>query len=196
LIGASILSSIALTFITTTHAAKRAGQNVRAQVAKLQRVKTDLGILALQIPKSWKIQKEDQISHDQNPITTSTLEIEGREFKANLHLMRQARPDSKFASEETIRASLQSDGKALTPKSAEKKMVLERTTGSHRGLRFTLTNAIPKAGEFKVMTKGMMAIDNTLVSYLVLQNEKSHEDAKVMRNAIENLVLETKKKKH
>ena len=129
------------------------------------------GILVLSSPLAWS-QQISQPPKDIAP-TIRFSSTAGQKFKVVITAFWSPANDSSFNSSTKVRSLVDDTVGELKPRLVEKDIpILEFYGGSGPGYYFSVTDKTPGSNEYKYLTQGAIAVDDLLLTFTVLTNEK------------------------
>jgi len=129
------------------------------------------GFLVLKVPAGWRDKLEDQTSNTAPP-TISFGARQGKPFIATVGAQWREKPGDPAPDRESVRQRAQLALESIAPFAVEKDIKLVEFKGAFGpGFRFFATDSAPAPGEYKFMTRGVLAVGELTVMFTILTNE-------------------------
>lgn len=130
------------------------------------------GVLVLSVPSSWS-QQIGQPPEEIAP-TIRFSNPAGRKFEIVLTAFWSPKDDSSFNSSANVRSIVEDTLDDLRPRLDQKKIpIRELRGGSETGYFISAPVKTTAPSDFKFLTQGAVAVEDLLVTFTVLTNEKS-----------------------
>ncbi len=137
--------------------------------------------ISLSIPDGYRINKDENRS-------SPTYEIRGSKDSI---LMVSPYPGVK-GNLDNLQNKIKNDGSELLKNSEEKKLTLitMKKDEERVGFYYTLTDKNPKSGDYKYLTQGSYLIDNGLIYFTFLNNDKESNEFQNILSILNSIKLE------
>jgi hypothetical protein len=130
----------------------------------------DHGSLQLGVSASWK--DELRQPPDSLPQTIVFSQDRGAPFEILITPLWSGKIDSALLNADELKQNVRATADELKSQAVEKVIdVKGLTSGASFGYYFTLTDRVPKPGEFKYMTQGIMRVGDLLIFFTILTND-------------------------
>lgn len=140
------------------------------------------GALELKVPPAW----QETVERTQGlPPTLHFNAREGAQFEVMLTPLWPPRAGTKLAGPEEIKAGVQRSADHAAKQSVERVIQVQALKGKHgAGHYFSATDRKPRAGEYKYMTQGIVALGEVHLGFTILTNDGQEA---VVKDALEML---------
>lgn len=139
----------------------------------------DRGTLVLSSPRAWAQQT------GQTPPTIRFYNSKGPQFVVLITAVWSPTQDSLFNSSAKVRALVEEAAVKLSPQAVECAIPINEIQGTAgRGYYFSVTDKDPGPNEYKYLTQGALAVEDLLLTFIVLTNEA---DSTIVNDALDVL---------
>jgi len=129
------------------------------------------GFLVLKVPSAWLDRLDDQPSKDAPP-SISFSARQGKPFIATVAAQWREKAGDSPPDRASVRQRAQLALESIAPFAVEKDIKLVEFKGAAGpGFRFFATDSAPGPGEYKFMTRGVLAVGELTVMFTILTNE-------------------------
>jgi len=149
----------------------------------------DHGNLVMQVPRDWK----DHVRQPPNRLPP-TIALGPRSGRPFVILMTAVWPTTKMRppqSREQLRAAVEQGAQGVKAQSVEKELpVVEFQGRTGPGFYFSATDRVPKPGEYKFVTQGIVRVGELTVTFTILTNDGQEAVVKHALDALKSAVQE------
>lgn len=134
------------------------------------------GVLSIEVPNTWN----DQVNNTPGglPPTIRFSQQSGEKFEIYFTpIWKTPTAPANFGTTESIKQMVQGAAMNASTQAVEKSITVKEIGGLNKGFYFTATDKAPKPGEYKILTQGVVGINEIIGTFTILTNDSSSAEA-------------------